>query len=142
MKRLKVEGPASPEAIEAAYRASCEQHARERLLAIRLGQQGKYTLQEIGDILGRGRATIARWVQAYRAGGIEGLLERRHQGSAAGVSEELQQRLVEGLRGRGFTVLISTGVVAWDPEYGVLARWTPRELAEIGLFRAWPAEQQ
>jgi len=98
MKKLKVEGAASAEAIEAAYRASSEKHDRERLLAIVLGQQGKYTLQQIGDILGRGRATIARWVQAYRAGGIEGLLERRHQGSAAGVSEELQQHLVSGLR--------------------------------------------
>lgn len=98
MKKLKVEGPASREAIGAAYRASSEKHARERLLAIRLGQEGKYTLQQIGDMLGRGRATIARWVQAYRAGGIEGLLERRPQGSAAGVSEELQQQLVSGLR--------------------------------------------
>lgn len=98
MKKLIVEGSVSPEGIEAAYRASSEKHDRERLLAIRLGQQGKYTLQQIGDMLGRGRATIARWVQAYRAGGIEHLLERRHQGSAARVSEELQQQLVEGLR--------------------------------------------
>ena len=98
MKKLKVTGPESPEAIEAAYQASAEKHDRERLLAIRLGQQGHYTLQEIGQIVGRGRSTIARWVQAFRQGGIEGLLRRRHKGSAGRVSASLQQELCEGLR--------------------------------------------
>ena len=69
LKKLKVAGPESPEAVEAAYQASQESHDRERLLAIRLGQRGQYTLQEIGQILGRGRGTIARWVKAFRQGG-------------------------------------------------------------------------
>ena len=98
MKKLKVTGPESPESVEAAYQASAEKHDRERLLAIRLGQQGQYTLQEIGEIVGRGRATISRWVKAYRQGGIEGLLSRQHKGSVGRVPEALQQALVEGLR--------------------------------------------
>ena len=82
MKKLKVTGPESPEAVEAAYRASAEKHDRERLLAIRLGQQGHSTLQEIGELVGRSRSTIARWVKAFRQGGIEGLLRRQHKGRA------------------------------------------------------------
>ncbi len=72
MKKVKVTGPESPEVVEAAYHASEEKHARERLLAIRLAQQGQYPLQEIGQLLGRGRATIARWVNAFRQGGVKG----------------------------------------------------------------------
>ena len=98
MKKLKVTGPESPEAVEAAYRASAEKHDRERLLAIRLGQQGHSTLQEIGELVGRSRSTIARWVKAFRQGGIEGLLRRQHKGRAGRVPASLQQALVEGLR--------------------------------------------
>ena len=98
MKKLKVTGPESPEAVEAAYQASQEPHARERLLAISLAQRGHYTLQEIGQFLGRGRSTIARWVKAFRQGGIALLLTRRHQGSPGRVSESLQEELLEGLR--------------------------------------------
>ena len=98
MKKLKVTGTEAPEAVEAAYQVSQEKHDRERLLTIRLAQRGHYTLQEIGEIVGRGRATIARWVQAFRQGGIELLLTRRHKGSAGRVSASLQQALWEGLR--------------------------------------------
>lgn len=98
MKKLKVVGLDSPEMVEAAYQASREPHARERLLAIRLAQQGTYTLQEIGQMLGRGRATIARWVKAFRQGGIELLVTRRHKGRRGRVPESLQQELLEGLR--------------------------------------------
>jgi transposase len=98
MKKLKVGGPASREEVEAAYHSSMEQHDRERLLSIRLGQQGQYTLQEIGDIVGRGRATIGRWVKAYRSGGIPGLLRRQHKGRLGRVSESHLEALAKGLR--------------------------------------------
>lgn len=97
MKKLKVGGPATPEAVEAAYQSSTEKRDRERLLAIRLGQQGHSTLQEIGDIVGRGRATIGRWVKVYRAGGVSGLLRRRYKGSRGRVSESLLEELRKGL---------------------------------------------
>lgn len=98
MKKLKVGGPESPEAVEAAYQSSTDKYDRERLLAIRLGQQGRYTLQEIAEIVGRGRATVARWVQAYRAGGIPGLLRREYSGRRGRVSESLLEELRKGLR--------------------------------------------
>ncbi len=102
MKKLKVPGPDSPEAVEVAYQSSHEKHDRERGLAIRLGHRGEHTLQEIGQLLGRGRATISRWGKAFRQGGIELLGTRRHQGSSGRVPESLHQEGCEGLRqGRG-----------------------------------------
>ena len=47
---------------------------------MRLAYQGNQTLEQIGIILKRGRATIARWVKAYREGGIQKLLHRGHGG--------------------------------------------------------------
>ncbi len=49
--------------------------------------------------------------------------------------EELR-RLVAGLRGRGFTPLVSVGVVARQPAREMFVRSTPRALADVGLFRA------
>lgn len=97
-KKLKVDGPAAQAEIDAAYKASQEPHERERLLAIRMGQQGEWTLEKIAHILGRGRDTVVRWVRAYRQGGIPRLLERRYEGRRAKLSEDDQEALVAGLR--------------------------------------------
>jgi len=45
-KKLKVGGPATHEEVDAAYQASQELHERERLLAIRMGQQEEWTLEK------------------------------------------------------------------------------------------------
>ncbi len=101
-KTLKGEGPATPEEVETADQASTEKHDRERLQAIRLGQQGTWTLERIGKMLGRGRATMGRWVKAYREGGLPGLLPREHGGREARVGESDREALREGLQaGRG-----------------------------------------
>ena len=98
MRKLEVKGPSTPKEIEEAYKASRGVHERERLLAIELGQKGKYSIAQIGEILGRGRRTIARWIAAYREGGIEQLLERRYEGRKPRLSPEEQSELLEGLR--------------------------------------------
>jgi len=97
-KKLKVGGPATHEEVDAAYKASQELHERERLLAIRMGQQEEWTLEKIAHTLGRGRDTIVRWVRAYREGGIQRLLARRPEGRRARLSEDDQQALIAGLR--------------------------------------------
>src|SRR5215831_11908541 len=97
-KKLKVAGPATNEEIGAAYQASRVPHERERLLAIRMGQQEEWTLEKIAHTLGRGRDTIVRWVRAYREGGIQRLLARRPEGRRARLSEDDQQALIAGLR--------------------------------------------
>jgi hypothetical protein len=54
-KTLKVGGPATHADIAAAYKASQDPHERERLLAIRMGQQGQWTLETMAHVLGQGR---------------------------------------------------------------------------------------
>jgi transposase len=97
-RKLKVEGPDSPEKVDAAYRASREARERERLQAIRLAQQGRYTLAQIAEIVGRGRATMGRWGKDFRAGRIKKLLRRRHGGKRKSLSAADQQALRRGLR--------------------------------------------
>jgi putative transposase len=97
-KPLKVEGPVTPEDANKAYEATMEPHDRERLIAIRMAQQGDYTLEQIGSSLNRGRATIARWLKAYREGGVQKLLHRAHGGRLASLSKSHQDALTQGLR--------------------------------------------
>lgn len=91
-KKLKVAGPATVQGVDTAYQQSRDPHERERLLAIRMGQQGHWTLQQIAEAVKRGRATIIRWVRAYRRAGIEGVLERHYEGERRKPSLSAQER--------------------------------------------------
>src|SRR5881409_2147480 len=97
-KKLKVGGPATPAEVKAAFRASQERHDRERLQAVMLGQQGRWTLAEMAQAFSRGRATIATWIGVYRQEGLEGLRRRRHAGRGAKVADADRQALQDGLR--------------------------------------------
>lgn len=96
-KPIKVGNALSIEELDKAYEISKEHHDRERLLAVRLAFQGKNSLEQIGSILRRGRATIARWLKSYREGGIEGLLHRGHGGRTASLSDSDREALTEKL---------------------------------------------
>jgi len=74
---------------------------RERLLAIKLGLEGKLNLEEIAGQLGRARSAIQRWFDAYRKGGIEGLLIKNKGNGPkplvrGKVAEELRKKLEAG----------------------------------------------
>jgi transposase len=97
-KKLKVGGPATLAEVKAAFRASQERHDRERLQAVRLGQQGQWTLAEIAQAVSRGRATIATWIGVSRQEGLANLLRRRHVGRGAKVADADREALQEGLR--------------------------------------------
>ena len=96
-KPIKAIDASSLETLDKAYQTSKEHHDRERLMAIRLSSQGKNTLEQIGSILKRGRATIARWLKSYREGGIENLLHREHKGRRASLSESDKEELTKKL---------------------------------------------
>jgi transposase len=72
---------------------------RERLLAVKLGLEGQLDLEEIAAHLGRARSCIQAWLEAFRRGGLEGLLRppRRGQGPASQLSPELAQALAQKL---------------------------------------------
>jgi len=90
-KPIKVGDTASLAVLDKEYKSRQEHHDRERLLAIRLAHEEKHTLEQIGSILKRGRATVARWLRSYREGGIEQLLERGHDGGPEASLTQLVQ---------------------------------------------------
>ena len=72
---------------------------RERLLAVKLGLEGEHNLEEIAHNLGRARSAIQRWFDAYRKGGIEGLLTRRSGlvGRESKISDEVGKQIAKKL---------------------------------------------
>ncbi len=90
-KRTKVSGASTPEEIEVAYKGSTNPHDQRRLIALQMAQQGTWLLAEIGRAIGKGRATVGRWLKSYREGGMKGMLKRGHGGRKA----QLQQDDVE-----------------------------------------------
>ena len=82
--------------VECQYKSSHEKHDRERLLAVSMAYE-KNSLKFISSTLKRGRATIARWIKAYKEGGTKQLLKRPHGGRKASLSQPIQLKLREKL---------------------------------------------
>ena len=82
--------------VECQYKSSHEKHDRERLLAVSMAYE-KNSLKFISSTLKRGRATIARWIKAYKEGGTKQLLKRSHEGRKASLSQSIQLKLIEKL---------------------------------------------
>jgi transposase len=56
------------------------------------------TIIQAAEMLGRGRATLQRWLSKYQAGGIEGLLERHFPPrQACHIPLEAQEKLLQRL---------------------------------------------
>lgn len=97
-KRVKVEGDVPPQEVEAIYRDCTNPHDHKRLLALRMAQQGQWTMQQIAKAVGTGRATIGRFLRAYREEGLDGLLKRGHGGRQPQLKPDDIQALEKGLR--------------------------------------------
>lgn len=71
---------------------------RQRLQAMQMVAQGKWTLQQIGDAVGAGRSTVAGWLKLLRAEGFEALLRwKEGQGAPGKVPVEIQAAIQAGL---------------------------------------------
>jgi len=66
---------------------------RERLLAIKQVLEGAES-QSVADQLERSQATIQNWINKFRQGGVEGLLEK---GKGIGPESRLTQDMQEGM---------------------------------------------
>ena len=62
---------------------------RERLLAVKLGLDGQLDLEEIAAHLGRARSCIQGWLERFRRGGLEALLEPPKRGQGPGGQRQL-----------------------------------------------------
>jgi transposase-like protein len=67
--------------------------SQQRLLAARLAASGQFTAAQIAEQLGISRRSFFDWMNALKAGGLAGLLERQHGGDAL---QELQAGLRSG----------------------------------------------
>lgn len=74
---------------------------RERLLAVKHGLEGELDLEQIAERLGRARASIQIWFNAYRKGGVE-LLLKKGKGNGpkpqvrGKIADQLREKLAEG----------------------------------------------
>lgn len=64
---------------------------KQRLTAVRLGLGGELSLAAIADAVGSSMATIKRWFDAYRAGGVEALLTREKGPGRTPLLDEARQ---------------------------------------------------
>ena len=55
-KRIKVEGGQTSEEVDAVYQRCANPHDHKRLLALQMAQQGQWTMQQIAQAIGKGRA--------------------------------------------------------------------------------------
>ena len=85
--------------IEAALaRPIAKAWQRQRLQAMRMAAQGKWTLQQIADAVGAGRSTVAAWLKLVRAQGFDALLHwKEGQGAPGKLNVEIQAEIRAGL---------------------------------------------
>jgi transposase len=74
-KKFVIVGPDGLEDVKEALKKSRKEKDRRRLKAMKLGMQGGMTMEEVAAQTGVSRATIGTWTQAFKAGGIAGVLE-------------------------------------------------------------------
>src|SRR3954469_23163761 len=83
---------------EALARPLAKAWQRQRLQAMQMAAQGKWTLQQIADAVDAGRSTVAGWLKLLRADGLAALLHwKPGQGAPAHVSAEVQAAIRQGL---------------------------------------------
>ncbi len=96
VKPLTLGNHSTKEQVECQYKSSSEKHDRERLLAILMAYENN-SLKHIGLTLRHGRSSIGRWLKAYREGGIEQLLKRKHGGRKTSLPESCHNALTDKL---------------------------------------------
>lgn len=87
--------------VRSLYKTEKEAWRRERLLAVKLGLEGKLSLADIAEQLGRARSVIQNWFNAYREGGIEKLLSRKSgiagRKPTAKITKQISEQIVSKL---------------------------------------------
>lgn len=85
--------------IEAALaRPIAKSWQRQRLQAMHMAAQGKWTLQQMADAVGAGRSTVAGWLKLLRTEGFEALLQwKEGQGAPSKLTLQIQAAIQAGL---------------------------------------------
>jgi transposase len=87
------------QAVAVKLRSCQDVKSQRRLLAARLAASGQLTAAQIAEQLGLSRRQFFDWMNALKAGGLAGLLERQHGGGAAPkVKGDACKELLAGLQ--------------------------------------------
>ena len=83
---------------------------KERLVALKMGFQPHHSIDEIGAIVGRGKATIQRWFDKYRAAGLGAVLTRAYKGGIKSrCDKEVEAFLLNGLKVARWNTAVQAG---------------------------------
>jgi transposase len=124
-RQLKLEIGESAEYLEKSLKKAKNPSQKERLQMLwwlKTGQVRQHN--ELSQLLGRSPATITRWLQQYRQGGLEKLLEVK---TAPGAQKKIQGEALEKLKHRlqspeGFSSYAE--IVKWlDLECGLQVKY-------------------
>lgn len=81
-KRYHLKRPDLAQAVAVELRTGQDVKSQQRLLAARLAASGQMTAAQIAEQLGISRRRFFDWMNALKASGLAGLLERQHGGGA------------------------------------------------------------
>jgi transposase len=102
---------------EQMVKTTPDRRLRDRDQAVLMAHRGRKR-QAIADDLGMHRTTVKRWVDQYRAQGVEGLKAGRAPGKPPRIPEPLAPMIIEGVKGGPQSCGLNR------------ANWTYEELAE------------
>ena len=109
--------PADAARLEALFRATADRKLRDRLQIVLMAHRGRVR-QDIAADLGVHRKTVTRWLNAYCAGGLDGLQPRKAKGKPgkipASLANEVRRWVIDGPAKQGLD----------------RANWTHEELAD------------
>ena len=98
-KRYHLNRPDLAQAVAVELRTCQAVKSQQRLLAARLAASGQMTAAQIAEQLGISRRRFFDWLNALKAGGLAGLLERQPGGGAAPpVHGDARKELLAGLQ--------------------------------------------
>lgn len=98
-KRYHLNRPDLAQAVADELRACKDTKRQQRLLAARMAASGQFTAAQIAEQIGISRRRFFDWMNALKAGGVAGLLQREHGGGApARVSGSVLAELQAGLQ--------------------------------------------
>ena len=87
--------------LRTALRDCRDARLRVRLTVVQLAYSGKHSFEEIGEMVGRARSMVIRYVNAFRAGGVKALASKPKGGARqkrTKVTGKASQGLFEGLK--------------------------------------------
>lgn len=108
---------AEVERLDALFRSTGDRKLRDRLQIVLMAHRGR-ARQDIAADLGIHRRTVTRWINAYRADGLNGLSPKKAKGKPSPIppslADEVRQWVIDGPAEQGLD----------------RANWTHEELAD------------